>query len=377
MARKQASGWIASEFGSQPQVLDRLTPELSLENLELVLAEAGVVSSSGFGDFSKRLEVTGTGLMLVSGPKDSHAEGVAKVGRLGHLSTPLDQAEFLEKVSLFLERVRLRRRIQELETLLEASDSQLSASQRGTERAEARLVTTHTELETATGRLVHAEQLAAVGRVTAGIADEIGNQLALVGYAEAIRARVEDPELAEFADVIINAQRRLSATVEHIRDFASGQNSFDKEPADLVAIVDEAIELLRYDEEFKNRKIQRNYLQKPIALLHREQFTQVVINLVTNAVEATRDGGDIEVEVSREDGRAVLVVRDRGAGMTEDVLEQLGQPFFTTRGDNRSGLGVGICMRIVEEHGGTLSFRSKPGKGTKALVELPEVGEKA
>lgn len=165
--------------------------------------------------------------------------------------------------------------------------------------------------------------------------------------------------------------------MEHIRDFASGQNSFDKEPADLVAIVDEAIELLRYDEEFKNRKIQRNYLQKPIALLHREQFTQVVINLVTNAVEATRDGGDIEVEVSREDGRAVLVVRDRGAGMTEDVLEQLGQPFFTTRGDNRSGLGVGICMRIVEEHGGTLSFRSKPGKGTKALVELPEVGEKA
>ena len=67
----------------------------------------------------------------------------------------------------------------------------------------------------------------------------------------------------------------------------------------------------------------------------------------------------------------MLTVSDRGVGMSPEVLARLGEPFFTTRGDRGSGLGVGICMRIVEEHGGSLTYSSEEGVGTQARVRLP------
>jgi signal transduction histidine kinase len=96
---------------------------------------------------------------------------------------------------------------------------------------------------------------------------------------------------------------------------------------------------------------------------------------VSNAARATRPGDPLTPRITTEAGRAVLTVADRGVGMPPEVLARLGEPFFTTRGDRGSGLGVGICMRIVEEHGGTLTFRSTVGDGTTATVGLPLLAE--
>jgi two-component system sporulation sensor kinase B len=92
-----------------------------------------------------------------------------------------------------------------------------------------------------------------------------------------------------------------------------------------------------------------------------------------NAVLATEPGDTLRVAIDRDRGarEAVLEVTDRGVGMSRQVLERLGEPFFTTRGERGSGLGVGICMRIVRDHGGSLSFESEPGAGTTATVRLP------
>jgi signal transduction histidine kinase len=79
----------------------------------------------------------------------------------------------------------------------------------------------------------------------------------------------------------------------------------------------------------------------------------------------------VELDEDTRRGLAILTVTDRGTGMPEEVLRRLGEPFFTTRGDRGSGLGVGVCRRIVEEHGGTLSFESKVGVGTIARVTVP------
>ena len=104
---------------------------------------------------------------------------------------------------------------------------------------------------------------------------------------------------------------------------------------------------------------------RPLVSLHRKKFAQVVMNLVSNAVLATAPGDTVWVSVDMtwrdETALATLVVRDTGAGMSRDVLAQLGRPFLTTRAERGSGLGVGICMRIVEEHGGVLSYESKQG----------------
>jgi signal transduction histidine kinase len=142
-----------------------------------------------------------------------------------------------------------------------------------------------------------------------------------------------------------------------------------------MAVVDEALTILRYDRDVRSRNLVKNYRARPLAALHREKFSQVVINLVSNAVLATQSGDTIEIDldVDADSGELILAVSDRGVGMSPAVLARLGQPFFTTRGDRGSGLGVGICMRIVEEHGGSLTYVSEEGVGTQARVRLPQL----
>ncbi len=294
---------------------------------------------------------------------DGMQRALTAFGVLHHVARPVTAGELLPRLAAALERAQLDEKVARLERELEHR-----------ERA---LTSTSSELATATERLVVAEQLAAVGRVVGGIAHELGQQLALVGYAEALKSKLaSDPELVELADVIVNAQKRLLATVDAIRDFSGGDGGgpLVREPADLAAVVDEALAIIGYDREVRRRRIVRRLAGHPLCLLHHDKITQVVINLVHNAALASADGGEIEVAVEeRAPGTAILTVADRGAGMSPDVLARLGEPFFSTRGERGSGLGVGICRRIVEEHGGTLTFESAVGKGTTARVQLPTI----
>ena len=298
----------------------------------------------------------------------------ATVGPLGWVPVPVDADELLPRLAAALERSRLQRQVATLERRLAKRERTLDDSRGHAERTAARLASASTELATATERLVVAEQLGAVGRVVGGISHELGEQLALVGYAEALQSKVaHDPELVELADVIVRAQRRLLAMVDAIRDFTDGEarRPLVREPADVAAVVEEALALIGYDREVRRRKVERRVLGHPICLVHRDKLAQVVINLVHNAALASAPGAAIEVAIAQDGADAVVTVTDHGVGMEPAVLARLGEPFFTTRGDRGSGLGVGICRRIVEEHGGSLAFESTPGRGTTARVRLP------
>jgi len=315
--------------------------------------------------------------LVTTSPADVDATDRARAafGPLGHVLRPVADAELLPRLHAACERARLEREVVRLERALDSRERALRATRGQVEQAAARLASTSTELATATERLVVAEQMAAVGRVVTGIAHELGQQLALVGYAEALKSRLAaDPELVELADVIVRAQKRLAAMVDAIRDFsgADGARPLVREPADLAAVVDEALAIISYDRDVRRCRLIRRYQAHPICALHRDKAAQVVINLVHNAAQASASGGAIEIAVETSGGGlAILTVTDHGAGMPEDVLARLGEPFFTTRGDRGSGLGVGICKRIVEEHGGTLTFESVVGRGTSARVRLP------
>jgi signal transduction histidine kinase len=302
-----------------------------------------------------------------------HGAALARLGPMATALTPIDPAELVPRLLAQLERRALRRDARELRVRLELRDRALESSERSAASSAAALRATHGELEVATARLVEAEKLAAVGRVVTGIAHELSQHLALVGYAEAIKTKVaNDPEVAELADVIVSAQKRLAAMVDEIRDFADpAGRGLAREPADLAMVVDEALHLLAYDRESRRRVMIRRWRARPLVALDAGRFTQVVLNLVSNAVLATASGAEIELAIDATPTDAVLTVTDRGAGMPADVVARLGEPFFTTRGDRASGLGVGICMRIVEDHGGALTFTSEVGRGTTASVRLP------
>jgi len=298
---------------------------------------------------------------------DATSRALGAVGPLRVIARPASVDAVLPRVAAALERRTLRTQVGHLEAQLAHRELALAA--------------THGSLATATERLVQAEQLAAVGRVATGIAHELMQQLALVGYAEALKARVaDDPELVELADVIVRAQKRLAAMVDEIRDFAAGHDdgrrTLARQPADLAAVVEEAIAIIGYDRDVRRRRIVRDWRDRPLVALDHDKLIQVVVNLVSNAALATRPGDDVILRIVEDDGHAVLTVTDRGVGMPPEVLARLGEPFFTTRGDRGSGLGVGICMRIVEEHGGTLTYRSAVGEGTTATVALPLLEEK-
>ena len=292
-------------------------------------------------------------LMLLTGyaDKESAIRAINDVGIWQYVEKPWDLGDLILKIKQGLERRALVGELREKNRTLEARLD---------------------ELERAHDELVRAERLAAVGRVASGLAHEIGNQLALVGYAEAIRDRVVDPEVAGFADVIVAAQRRLAALVDEIKDFARGAAAgYAREPSDVAAAVEEATGILRFDGDVKARRVNLQLNRRPVGVIHRGKITQVVVNLVRNAAQASPPGGEVDVVVDADvAGGAIIRVVDRGAGMPAEVVARLGEPFFTTK-ERGSGLGLGISRRVVDEHGGTLAIRSTPGEGTEVVVTLP------
>ncbi len=280
-------------------------------------------------------------LILLTGyaDKESAIRAINEVGIFQYIEKPWDLHDLLLKIKAGLERKEL------LFLLKQTSD-----------------------------RLIATERIAAVGRVASGIAHELANQLALVGYAEAIKVRAAgNPEIAELCDVLIAALRRLSSMVDEIKDFARGSaDAIALEPADVASVVEEALAILKYDPDVAARRLTADVRARPLARLHRGKFAQVLLNLVRNAVQATPPKGGIRVELDRANGSAKIVVADEGGGMTPEVLHRLGEPFFTTRAEG-SGLGIGIARRIVEDHGGTMTFDSEPGKGTRVTILVPGI----
>lgn len=222
-------------------------------------------------------------------------------------------------------------------------------------------------------QLVHSEKLAVVGKLTAGIAHEVRNQLTILGYAEIIKMSVPDNEqVAQYVENILGARDRILSIVEEIRQFARNQTqSYQKEMVSLGSVVDTALRILNYDKEAKRRIIQKEVQQVPSLPLNQDKLIQVIINLVRNAVQATLEGGEIVVRVLQLDDMALIQVADNGCGISEDHLRKIWQPFFSTKGEEGTGLGLDICKRIVDGHGGRLYCESHIGSGTTFTVELP------
>ncbi len=224
--------------------------------------------------------------------------------------------------------------------------------------------------------LIAAERLAAVGRLATGIAHEIGNQLSLLGYAELLADRyAHDPEARALTDPLLAARRRLSSMVSSIREFVRGQGNpgtYTREPQPVAPLVDETLSILRFEPAMKLRRIERRpWDPEARALVNGEKMLQVILNLVRNAIQATREGGLIRIGIERRGEDVVLDVEDDGVGISPEVQARIWEPFFSTKGDAGTGLGLGICKRIVEEHGGRITVQSVPDRGTTFAVVLP------
>ena len=223
-------------------------------------------------------------------------------------------------------------------------------------------------------RLSRVENLAAMGRLTATLAHEIKNPLAIIrGSAE--RLRGGDAEQRRMAGFVIEESDRLSRTVARYLQFARG-DATPRENGDALAALEATLALL--EGEFGARQVtlerSRGGSDSASVRLDPESLKQVYLNLLLNAVEAMPAGGRVRVADRVEPDRVEIEIADEGPGIPPDVLRRLGSPFVTTKAQG-SGLGLFLARRLAQSAGGDLVIRSGEPRGTTCVVRLPRVKE--
>ena len=222
-------------------------------------------------------------------------------------------------------------------------------------------------------QLVNASRLAAVGELAAGVAHEVNNPLTgVLGYAEILLEDIPegDPRRADVATIRTEALR-ARAIVRALRDFARPHEP-EPTPTDLPTLVTRTLNLLRYPLVKAGVIIQESHGELPLIELDPQAIQQVILNVLTNALQAMPDGGTLKVETSVDGAEGVVTITDSGVGMDETVAAQAFVPFFSARRDTgASGLGLSVSLGLVESHRGTIALRSRPGIGTAAEIRLP------
>ncbi|MFH1418625.1 MAG: ATP-binding protein [Planctomycetota bacterium] len=221
-------------------------------------------------------------------------------------------------------------------------------------------------------RLSESEHLASVGQLAASLAHEIKNPLA--GISGAIQVLGSGLEAGHpHKEIITEALKqidRLDAAVKDLLVYARPKPPATKLQS-LDTIVERVLILLRQEPAFRSVRVHCAGLDSEHQVLVDEiQMQQVITNLLLNAAHACEDGGDITCRIRPLQSSIRIIVEDNGKGMPTDVLNRAFEPFFTTKARG-TGLGLPICKRIVEAHGGAIDIQSVVSKGTRVTVEIP------
>ncbi|MFP2927952.1 ATP-binding protein [Pyxidicoccus sp. 3LG] len=228
--------------------------------------------------------------------------------------------------------------------------------------------------------LMRAEQLAAVGRISAQIVHEVRNPLSSIGLN--VELLQDGLERASFASEDDSGEVRelLSAVTREVDRLADVTEQYlrmarpprpDLDPQDVTAVLDGVLDFTREELERAGVEVVRDFAQDtPPVLADEGQLRQVFLNLLRNSREAMPGGGRLTVATRPTDGVVEVTVKDTGQGMTEEVRRHLFEPFFTTK-EGGTGLGLAVSQQILQAHGGSLSCQSIPGQGTAFVLRLP------
>jgi len=233
-----------------------------------------------------------------------------------------------------------------------------------------------TDLENLEAELAHSDRLATIGRLAAGVAHEIGNPVTgIASLAQNLREEQDPVIIEESIEAILEQTRRISSIVQGLMNFSrsgSGSAGTDYQTFALKEIVEDAIRLVQLTR--KGRQVECSNRCPPHLQLvgNRQRLSQVLLNLLTNACDASRPGDEVEIFAFEKQNQIQLEVMDQGQGIPEQVQESIFEPFFTTKKPGEgTGLGLSLVHKIIQEHNGQIDVDSVSGVGTRVVIRLP------
>ena len=212
-------------------------------------------------------------------------------------------------------------------------------------------------------------RLAAISRLTSGVAHEIKNPLnAIALHLEILRTRMlaEEPEI----DLITREVRRLDHVVRTFLNF-NKPLELDLAELNLTDLAMELTEFVRPDAEARGISVEADLEQPAWIKGDSRMLHQAVLNVFTNAIEAMGENGCLRVSVGHHEGECVLMVGDSGPGIPREIQDRIFDLYFTTK-EQGSGIGLALTFRMMQLHGGTIDFVSEPGQGTSFSLRFPE-----
>ncbi len=233
-----------------------------------------------------------------------------------------------------------------------------------------------TDLENLEAELVHSERLASIGRLAAGVAHEVGNPVTGIAcLAQNLRDENDSGEVRYSVEQILEQTKRISNIVQSLTTFShGGSESYEYTSFSLHDALEESVRLVRLSHQ--GRKVECGQ-SCPVSLLargDRQRLVQVLVNLLSNACDASSAGDKVEIIADSVDGGIGLEIYDHGVGILEEHLERIFEPFFTTKPPGEgTGLGLPMVYKIIHDHGGTIDIESEVNRGTHVRIWLPGV----
>jgi len=223
-------------------------------------------------------------------------------------------------------------------------------------------------------QLLHADRLATIGMLAAGVAHELNEPLGnILGFAQLAKKADEVPgSVKQDIEKIETASLHAREVIQKLLVFAR-QTPPNKTQVDLNQIVEDGLYFFESRCTKQGVELVRKLLSDvPEITADPAQLNQLIVNLVVNALQAIQGKGKITIGTQTYDQQVLLIVEDTGIGMADDVLEQIFIPFFTTKDVGQgTGLGLPVVHGIVTAHGGTINVESKLGFGSRFEIRLP------
>ncbi|MEW6238139.1 MAG: hybrid sensor histidine kinase/response regulator [Candidatus Omnitrophota bacterium] len=221
--------------------------------------------------------------------------------------------------------------------------------------------------------IIHLEKLATVGQVVAGIAHEVNNQMCVVMGVRILQEKYAEDELVNtIAKNTCHAAERIVNILDGIKNFAKqDQVLIHTHAADVSKLFEQISCIVELDPDVKNMTLEIAADDCPPIRCDSEKLVQVLINLIRNAAHAMKGSGVIRLSAKKKGNGVRIAVMDSGGGVPPEILENIWQPFFSTKGEKGTGLGLSICKKIVEAHGGEIHCDNEPGQGAAFILTLP------